>query len=998
MNLRSAWVSVAVIAVSLGAASPAVATEPKLEGFQSDLGFLVMAEQNCSIDVELPSSVQKQKVTKEIFKFTSNSDWDVAIAIERLEADDCVKYIEPNRRIERLSEPNDNYYTNEDMWGMGGVSETAVRNSPSSTSAYGANAIGAWDLGYTGSSDVVVAVIDEGFDLDHPDLKNNLWVNPGETLNGQDSDGNGVIDDIHGYDACYDDGDPDSDDVNEFHGTHVAGTIGAEGNNTYGVVGVNWDVSLMSIKIIDNSGTCGTQADLLRAYDYVIDMKNRGVNIVVTNNSYGVQEVYFSQIEQSRINAMGDAGVLFVGAAGNSAQNNEDGFGTPSSYECSSENRDWDCIIAVGSSEKDGSYSNFSNFGETTVDIAAPGRGILSTTTPFGSGPDTDSYVEMDFPENSFTYGYEYLSGTSMAAPHVAGAVALCASVNPTLDPGQIRTAILSNAQVLPELSTKVATSGILDVGAAVSDCATKPGGVDGAVYLQSISLDTPTTDGFEVTWEPVPSHQAAAVDSLTMQIKTSAETSYSNVPASIGSLAMQTNSAEPSFSNMSSPDCSGELSVSGGTCTLTGLSELTAYDVLLKASNSVGETEQKSIFATTLAGSSKTPQYIPLSELEDTTGPLTIQLPATSSAGLEVNYQATGSCEIQSGNSLVLVDVGTCTATANQTGDETYEAAAIVIRSFEVTGTTQPQTITFPAIADQQAPGSITLNATASSSLPVFYSESGDCTLENSTISFSSAGSCSINASQPGNDLFDPATPVTRSFNISSAPAPAPPSGGGGGGGGAVGSAPELIEPPELSGINDEGKQLSATVGEWDADDYEFSFQWYRCDEKLTSPTQLQVLIGCDLIQGATGSEYLVTTADENRHLLVSVAASEGFYSTTAFSNTIAPGDSKGELSQSPPSDAATSTGFWTKRNGDNVKIYAKNIIGMGKVQFFVNGQEIAWIRAGTRSDPKLRVITEGHMTGASYLVRDKDLLAGKNVFEIYVDGERVERRIASK
>lgn len=223
----------------------------------------------------------------------------------------------------------------------------------------------------------------------------------------------------------------------------------------------------------------------------------------------------------------------------------------------------------------------------------------------------------------------------------------------------------------------------------------------------------------------------------------------------------------------------------------------------------------------------------------------------------------------------------------------------------------------------------------------------------------------------------------------------------GGGGGGGAVGSAPSAISSPSIAGSSSVGSTLQINNGEWDSEGYEFSYQWYRCDGELESPTQLQVLIDCDLIQGATGETYEVTEADSDKHLLASITASAGFYSTPAYSNTIAPGETlEGEISaetDEPASDAATSTGYWTKRNGDNVKIYAKNIIGLGKVQFFVNGEEIAWIRAADRTDPKLRVITEGHMKGASYLVRDKDLSPGKNVFEIYLDGERIERRIAS-
>ena len=185
---------------------------------------------------------------------------------------------------------------------------------------------------------------------------------------------------------------------------------------------------------------------------------------------------------------------------------------------------------------------------------------------------------------------------------------------------------------------------------------------------------------------------------------------------------------------------------------------------------------------------------------------------------------------------------------------------------------------------------------------------------------------------------------------------------------------------------------------GSWTISNPTISYQWNRCSEELNSPTQLQVLITCDLILGATSKTYEVAQEDESAFLLASVTASDGFYSTTAFSNTISPGETIGELIEQPASDAAKATGYWTKRNGDNVKLYAKNVIGLGKVQFFMNGEEIAWIRAEDKTDPKLRVITEGPMTGASYLVRDRDLPVGKNVFEIYLNGERIERRVASR
>ena len=939
--------------------------------YDAQLGFLVMTEDNCSIDAVLPSSVEKEVVTDDIFKFSTDSDWDAAIAIERLEADGCVKYLEPNRVIERLSEPNDNYYQNEDMWGMGGVSETADRTASSSNSRYGSNAIGAWDQGYTGSRDVVVAVIDEGFDLDHPDLMNNLWVNSGEIAgDGLDNDANGIVDDIHGYDACYDDGNPDSDDVNEFHGTHVAGTIGAEGNNDYGVVGVNWNVSLMSIKIIDNSQNCGTQADLLRAYQYVIDQRNAGVNLVVTNNSYGTSGVYFDPIEQNKINEMGDAGVLYVGAAGNSANDNDLGYGAPSNYTCESELRDWDCIIAVGSIDKDGSYSGFSNFGVSTVDLAAPGSGILSTTTPFDS-PDLSSYVLMDFPSNSSKYGYEFLSGTSMATPHVTGAVALCSSVNPSLDGGQLRNAILDNAEVLGSLNNRVASSGILNTGDAVNDCATAPGGVN------AISVSNSTSTGFDVGWTGFSQAMTNTANTISMQIR------------AVG---------QGNFANVESGDCSGELAINGGSCTLENLSEQTAYDVRLVVDDVDAESKSVLTYATTSSVSGKQFQFVQLGEIPDTLQDQVISLPTETSAGLAISYSVTGSCVLENGNELTFTEEGNCQVTASEPGDDVYEAAASVTRSFS-SFTKQNQTITFENISSQTTPGTVSLNASSSSGLAVTYKASGDCTLAGSLASFNTTGSCQLTAYQPGNTYFFPAAPVSRSFAIAEAPAPAPtpPSSGGGVGGGFVGSSPELVRTPEVSGVNSRGQILTVSSGEWDQSHYEISYQWYACEEELTVPTQLQVLLSCELIPGVTTNELLVTEDYEGSFILASAVASDGFYSTTAFTETIGPGASKGEIEQTPPTDAATETGYWTKRNGDNVKIYAKNIVGVGKVQLFMNGEEIAWIRASDNTDPKLRVITEGHMRGAVYLVRDRDLLPGKNVFEIYVDGQRVERRIAT-
>lgn len=225
-------------------------------------------------------------------------------------------------------------------------------------------------------------------------------------------------------------------------------------------------------------------------------------------------------------------------------------------------------------------------------------------------------------------------------------------------------------------------------------------------------------------------------------------------------------------------------------------------------------------------------------------------------------------------------------------------------------------------------------------------------------------------------------------------------------GGGGAAGGSPPLVETdPYVFGENAVGSELTANPGVWDSNDYDFSYQWYACEDAIETPTQLQVLLTCNQIPGQTAQTFLVTEGFSSAHMVAAVIATGDSYTTTTFTASIAPGETvegqladEEEVTEEPASDAATATGYWTKRNGDNVKLYAKNIIGLGKVQFFMNGEEIAWIRAEDKTDPKLRVITEGHMKGATYLVRDRDLPLGKNVFEIYLDGERIERRIASR
>jgi hypothetical protein len=282
----------------------------------------------------------------------------------------------------------------------------------------------AWTVS-TGSSQVVVAVIDSGIDVTHPDLAANLWRNPGETAgNGRDDDGNGFVDDVHGYDFV--DGTGQLKD-NDGHGTHIAGIIGAVGNNGQGTVGVNWTVRLMGLRVGDKTFPTSL---LAQALDYASAMRRDfNVPVVATNNSYGSEG--FSSSGRSAIIRSRDAGILFVAAAGNEKANNDVTPHYPSSYTVEN-------VIAVASISQADRLSSFSNYGVTSVHIAAPGTGIRSTV-PGGM--------------------YEYRGGTSMATPYVAGAVALLRSAQPSLSWQQTRLKILNSADALPSLQNRVAGS-----------------------------------------------------------------------------------------------------------------------------------------------------------------------------------------------------------------------------------------------------------------------------------------------------------------------------------------------------------------------------------------------------------------------------------------------------------------------------------------------------------------------------------------------------------
>lgn len=382
--------------------------------------------------IAIPSTL-KSGGGQEIYLY--NIKGSVLEAVDKLKEIPEVEYAEPNYIYTTQVTSNDPYFTNGTLWGMEGDASTPANQ-------YGSQAAEAWAANHTGSSTVYVGIIDEGYMYTHADLAANAGKNPGEIAgNGIDDDGNGYKDDVYGWDF---NGNNNTiyDGTSDDHGTHVAGTIGAAGGNGVGVAGVCWNVKLIGCKFLGPNG--GTTTNAIKAIDYLVDLKSRhSLNLVAINNSWGGGG--FSQALKDAIERANTANILFIVAAGNGGSdgigdNNDIVASYPASYTNSN-------IVAVASITSTGARSTFSNYGATSVDIGAPGSNIYSC-----------------IPKGGNKSGYGYMSGTSMATPHVTGAAALYASTHPGASMATIKNGILSSAIPTASLSEKCVSGGRLNV------------------------------------------------------------------------------------------------------------------------------------------------------------------------------------------------------------------------------------------------------------------------------------------------------------------------------------------------------------------------------------------------------------------------------------------------------------------------------------------------------------------------------------------------------
>ncbi|HEY6118590.1 MAG TPA: S8 family peptidase [Pyrinomonadaceae bacterium] len=294
------------------------------------------------------------------------------------------------------------------------------------------SAVRAWSV-TTGGDDIVVAVIDTGVDYTHSDLANNIWIRP-VTVPPYEDRALGTIQDLHGYNAIDNNADPMDENG---HGTHCAGIIGAEGGNNVGITGVNWKVRIMPLKFM-NAGGFGNTKDAIECINYIIDRRNKGVNVRVISASWG--STVKSRALEDVIRKAYDAGILFVAASGNASVNTDRSPHYPSSYNLKN-------VISVAALDRNDQLASFSNYGPNSVHIAAPGKDILST------------WLNDD---------YESHSGTSMATPVVAGVAALVLAKQPKLSIEELRQKLLTSVDKLDSLKGKVVTGGRINAAKAV--------------------------------------------------------------------------------------------------------------------------------------------------------------------------------------------------------------------------------------------------------------------------------------------------------------------------------------------------------------------------------------------------------------------------------------------------------------------------------------------------------------------------------------------------
>ncbi|MES2660574.1 MAG: S8 family serine peptidase [Verrucomicrobiota bacterium] len=420
-----------ILALSLLPIGLAIAEDSHVEG-----EVLVTFKESITANrVENSLGRQALRMTRRFDRFTGRGRGSVGLVrgkshstaqlIAMLKADPDVASVEPNyiRRLNGIV-PDDTSFPI--LWGLENTGQTV--NSTVGTSGVDTRFSPAWRLARSGGGEIVIGIIDSGVDIDHPDLAANLWTHPGEIPgNGIDDDGDGRIDDLHGFDFA-----SSTARITDSgsHGTHVAGTAAAVGRNGNGVIGTGFRAKILPMKA-SNDGINIVTSAALAAYDHAITLKQQGVNIVALNASFSGTSFSFSEL--TAITALRDAGIILCAAAGNDAKNNDITPSYPAGYNVSN-------IISVAAVDQNGALAAFSNFGATSVDLAAPGVNIFSTR------PLDDFAFTTSVTVNATTYASQQLQFTgAVTQPGLSKTVVACGVGNP----GQFPPAVSGNIALI---------------------------------------------------------------------------------------------------------------------------------------------------------------------------------------------------------------------------------------------------------------------------------------------------------------------------------------------------------------------------------------------------------------------------------------------------------------------------------------------------------------------------------------------------------------------
>ena len=419
--------------------------------FKADARDEAVAQMTADSQMVVKGSIQG--VGADLFSMPEEMDMDAVIA--KIKADPRVEYVEPNYYLWPTATPNDTHFALQ--WGLKNSGQ-AIRGQRGTAGA-DIEAPAAWDI-TQGSRDVIIAVIDSGVEIFHPDIAPNRWYNTKELKgagnlndwrpNGVDDDGNGYVDDVVGWDFVYNVNNPR--DLNSGHGTHVAGIAAAAGNNGQGVAGVSWRSRIMPLAVQDYATGGLPISAIVGALAYAQKMGAQVINMSL--GAYGASQTLQDAINQATT-------PVLCAAAGNDGTNNDTKPHFPSNYTNAN-------LIAVAATDQADKLASFSNFGPTSVDVAAPGVNIVST------------YIKGS--------GYAYISGTSMASPMVAGIAALLKSQRPGLSAAQVVSVIKNSAEPIGSLSNKIATGGrVSALKALQSDPGGDGNGGGGGCFIDSL-------------------------------------------------------------------------------------------------------------------------------------------------------------------------------------------------------------------------------------------------------------------------------------------------------------------------------------------------------------------------------------------------------------------------------------------------------------------------------------------------------------------------------